>query len=103
MPGRYFSLTRRAALAGGASLPFVSGVARGQTPALIPRRTLFAPAERTRASISPDGTRLVWLAPHEGIVNLWLAPLDDLGKPRPITRVTDRDISPSYWWLPSGR
>ncbi|MBV9833982.1 MAG: S9 family peptidase [Alphaproteobacteria bacterium] len=103
MSGRSFPLTRRAALAGAAFLPFVSGVARGQTPALIPRRTLFAPAERTRASISPDGTRLVWLAPHEGIVNLWLAPLDDLGKARPITRVTDRDISPSYWWLPSGR
>jgi dipeptidyl aminopeptidase/acylaminoacyl peptidase len=103
MPARPVFLTRRSALTGAASLPFASGGARGQAPVLIPRRVLFAPAERTRASISPDGTRLVWLAPHQGIVNLWLAPLDDLGKARPITQATDRDISPTYWWLPSGR
>jgi len=103
MAGGRFLLSRRAALAGVATLPFASTTALGQTPALIPRKVLFAPPERTRASISPDGTRLAWLAPHQGIVNLWLAPLDDLAKAKPITHATDRDIGNAYYWLPSSR
>ncbi len=33
---------------------------------LIPRRVLFGNPERVLPQISPDGTRLAWIAPHGG-------------------------------------
>ena len=33
---------------------------------LIPRRVLFGNPERVSPRLSLDGTRLAWIAPHEG-------------------------------------
>jgi hypothetical protein len=41
---------------------------------LIPRRVLFGNPERVSPRISPDGTLLAWIAPHEGVLNVWVAP-----------------------------
>ncbi len=41
---------------------------------LIPRRVLFGNPERVNPRISPDGTLLAWIAPHEGVLNVWVAP-----------------------------
>ncbi|HEY1703413.1 MAG TPA: prolyl oligopeptidase family serine peptidase [Trebonia sp.] len=41
---------------------------------LIPRRVLFGNPERTSPRISPDGTRLAWIAPRDGVLNVWVAP-----------------------------
>ncbi len=42
---------------------------------LIPRRVLFGNPERTSPRISPDGTRLAWIAPRDGVLNVWVAPV----------------------------
>ena len=42
---------------------------------LIPRGVLFGNPERVLPQLSPDGTRLAWIAPHEGVLNVWVAPL----------------------------
>jgi dipeptidyl aminopeptidase/acylaminoacyl peptidase len=42
---------------------------------LIPREVLFGNPERISPHISPDGTRLAWIAPHEGVLNVWVAPV----------------------------
>jgi dipeptidyl aminopeptidase/acylaminoacyl peptidase len=42
---------------------------------LIPRKVLFGNPERTSPQLSPDGIRLAWIAPHEGVLNVWVAPL----------------------------
>jgi dipeptidyl aminopeptidase/acylaminoacyl peptidase len=42
---------------------------------LIPREVLFGNPERISPHISPDGTRLAWIAPHEGVLNVWVAPI----------------------------
>jgi dipeptidyl aminopeptidase/acylaminoacyl peptidase len=42
---------------------------------LIPRTVLFGNPERTSPRLSPDGTRLAWIAPHDGVLNVWVAPL----------------------------
>ena len=52
---------------------------------LIPRSVLFGNPERTGASISPDGTRLGFVAPVDGVLNVWVAPIDDLDAARPVT------------------
>lgn len=42
------------------------------TTALIPRDALFGSAERDQARISPDGTMLSCLAPHNGNMSVWV-------------------------------
>jgi len=45
---------------------------------LIDRKILFGNPVRTQGRISPDGTKLSWLAPSNGVLNVWVAPLTDL-------------------------
>src|SRR5580693_709841 len=42
---------------------------------LIPRTVLFGNPERTFPRLSPDGSRLAWIAPDDGVLNVWVAPL----------------------------
>src|SRR6266567_7668040 len=38
---------------------------------LIPRKLLFDNPERTQARLSPNGVYLSWLAPKDGVLNVW--------------------------------
>ncbi len=76
-------------------------------PELIPLPVLFGNPERVSPSISPDGTQLAWIAPHEGVLNVWLAPASaqdgaDLAAARVITDDTDRGIR-QFGWAHDGR
>ncbi|HEV8144438.1 MAG TPA: S9 family peptidase [Methylomirabilota bacterium] len=71
--------------------------------ALIPRRLLFGDPDRGWVRISPDGTRIAFLAPFNGVLNLWVAPLADVAKAKPVTRVSDRSLGPSFNWLHDNR
>jgi hypothetical protein len=46
---------------------------------LIPRAHLFGNPTRAAARISPDGTMLSWLAPVDGVLNVFVAPTDAPG------------------------
>jgi dipeptidyl aminopeptidase/acylaminoacyl peptidase len=63
---------------------------------LIPRTVLFGNPERVAPHISPDGTRLAWIAPHEGVLNVWVAPIGPSGvdwdSAAVVTADTDRGI-----------
>jgi len=52
---------------------------------LIPRSVLFADPSYTSPQISPDGTRLGYLAPRDGVLNVYVGPLDDPSAARPLT------------------
>jgi dipeptidyl aminopeptidase/acylaminoacyl peptidase len=73
---------------------------------LIPRRVLFGNPERISPRISPDGTQLAWIAPHEGVLNVWLAPAGADGvnwaQARVITDDNDRGIR-TFAWAHDGR
>jgi dipeptidyl aminopeptidase/acylaminoacyl peptidase len=71
--------------------------------ALIPRRLLFADPAKSVVRISPDGRRIAYLAPLDGVLNLWVASLDDVGNARALTRVTDRSLGPWVQWLHNNR
>jgi acetyl esterase/lipase len=60
---------------------------------LIPRDQLFGNPVRYASQISPDANWLSWLAPHKGVMNLWVAPLRHLKEARPLTRETGHGIS----------
>lgn len=76
----------------------VQGEGLNGTVVLMPRRLLFASPERSIARISPDGRRLAFLGPVNGVLNVWAGPIDDIGRARPLTRVADRDVAPDLVW-----
>src|SRR5688500_15353253 len=41
---------------------------------LIPRAILFGNPERASVQLSPDGKYISWLAPSNGVMNVWVAP-----------------------------
>ena len=63
---------------------------------LIPREVLFGNPEKTGASLSPEGGRIAYLAPVDGVLNVWVAGLDGSGT-RPLTASRDAPVS-SYLW-----
>lgn len=67
---------------------------------MIPREAIFGNPERAGAQISPDGTQLSWIAPLDGVLNIWVAPVDDPEAARAVTSDTGRGIR-GYFWAPN--
>ncbi len=66
---------------------------------LIERSKFFGNPSRAGGQISPDGRWLSWLAPRDGVLNIWAAPRSDPGNGRPLTDEKVRPIR-SYFWSP---
>ncbi len=64
---------------------------------LLPRSVFFGNPDLKSVNLSPDGKYLSWLAPDEGVMNVWIAPASDLSKARSITRVRKRGIPAHFW------
>src|SRR5215813_13807953 len=71
--------------------------ARADLPPLIPRNLLFGNPERTSPNLSPDGTRLAWLAPDtNNVLQVWVKTLgkdDD----KIVTADKKRGIRQYFW------
>jgi dipeptidyl aminopeptidase/acylaminoacyl peptidase len=93
-------LRRAAAL--GVALPFAGPAAAVET-GLVARKVFFDNSDVGSVRISPDGQTLAWLAPINGVRNLFVAPLSDLGAARAVTHATDRNLSPFYRWAHTNR
>jgi dipeptidyl aminopeptidase/acylaminoacyl peptidase len=59
---------------------------------LIPRDVLFGNPERISPALSPDGTLLGFVAPEEGVLNVWVGPAADLDAARPVTHDRGRGV-----------
>lgn len=75
--------------------------ARPGMPPLIPREVLFGNPERSDPQISPDGKQLAFLAPHQGVLNVWAGDIATQ-EYRVVTHDTERGIR-SYAWAHDGR
>ncbi len=64
---------------------------------LIPRADLFGNPSRFAGTISPDGSTLAWVAPLDGVLNVWVAPLAEPDDARPVTRDTGRGVRIYFW------
>jgi dipeptidyl aminopeptidase/acylaminoacyl peptidase len=68
---------------------------------LIPRSVLFGNPERTSPQLSPDGSQLAWIAPRDGVLNVWVAPIGaggvDWDAARAVTDDADRGIRFISW------
>src|SRR5215207_5809535 len=67
---------------------------------LIPREVLFGNPEKVAPRLSPDGERLAYLAPKDGVRNVWVGPVgspaggDDF---EPVTDDRKRGIRVYFW------
>lgn len=64
---------------------------------LISREALFGNPERAAVQISPDGKYLSWVAPVDGVMNVWVAPADDPAKAKAVTDDKARGIRQYFW------
>jgi dipeptidyl aminopeptidase/acylaminoacyl peptidase len=68
---------------------------------LIPRDVLFGNPERLSPAVSPDGRRIAYVAPVDGILNVWVGTLggDDA---KPVSNDRERGVR-SFAWCPNNR
>jgi dipeptidyl aminopeptidase/acylaminoacyl peptidase len=64
---------------------------------LLARSVLFANPDRAMPALSPDGKRLAYLSSVDGVLNVWVAPVNDLGKAKPVTQDKKRGIRTYHW------
>ncbi len=68
---------------------------------LIPRSVLFGNPVKTSPQISPDGTRMAYLAPVNNVLNVWVGAIGSEDY-RPVTKDEDRGIR-FYFWAKDNR
>ena len=82
-------------LASAQKPPTAAEAVAGST--VIPRSALFGNPEKTQARISPDGKYISFIAPRDGVLNVWLAPRTDPANAKPITNDQKRGIRQHFW------
>ncbi len=87
-----------ALIAGAAPLALAAaGDTKQPETKMIPREVLFGNPDKARAQISPDGKTIAFLAPRDGVMNVFVAPVGKLAEARPVTAETSRGIRTYSW------
>lgn len=68
-----------------------------ETVPLIERDKLFGNPQRAGAALSPDGKWIGWRAPLDGVMNVFVAPANNMANAKPITSSKDRPIRNFSW------
>jgi len=66
-------------------------------PLPIPRRVLFGNPSKIEVKISPNGKYLSYIAPSDGVLNVYIAPINNRSKACQITNEKVRGIRSYYW------
>jgi dipeptidyl aminopeptidase/acylaminoacyl peptidase len=85
----------------GLTVAAVPAIAQPNAP-LIAREKFFGNPSRAQGRLSPDGKWLSWIAPREGVLNIYVAPAADPNAARALTAETKRPIR-TYFWSPDSR
>jgi len=64
---------------------------------LIPRASLFGNPDKISPTLSPDGSKIAFIAPSNGVLNVWVAPADKPDAAKPVTADTTRGIREYSW------
>lgn len=101
-----YQFNSRALLAGAAAIAAFATALPAQTPPpagdLIPRALIFGNPSRSGAQVSPDGRNVAWLAPVDGVMNIWVAPVGNLAAAKAVTSERRRGLF-DYYWAPDGK
>lgn len=68
-----------------------------QAPPIIARADLFGEPVRQGAQLSPRGDRVAFLAPRDGVTNLWVLTVGAADQPTPVTDEQQRGIVTFAW------
>ena len=63
---------------------------------LIPRDILFGNPDKSSPQVSPDGTRMAYIAPVNNVLNVWVGTIGQ-DNYRPVTQDTDRGVRFYAW------
>ncbi|MEO6065656.1 MAG: S9 family peptidase [Lysobacterales bacterium] len=88
---------REATVAGPTPQVAKASAATQAPPRLISRSELFGNPERANLQISPDGQFLSWLAPVDGVLNVFVAPANAPSDARAVTQDKARGIRQYFW------
>lgn len=64
---------------------------------LIPRQILFGNPSKAQALVSPNGQWLSWIAPKEGVLNIFVAPIDHPEQAKAVSDEKTRPIRQHFW------
>ena len=64
---------------------------------LMPRKLFFDNPTRVQGRISPDGSKMSFMAPLDGVQNLWVGPVGDFAATKAITNDKLRGINSHQW------
>ncbi|WP_236870408.1 S9 family peptidase [Candidatus Bandiella numerosa] len=64
---------------------------------LIPRKIIFGNPDKANVQISNDGKYISYLSNKSGVLNIFIAPIDDINNVKSITNDTKRGISNYFW------
>lgn len=71
-------------------------------PELVSRELFFGNPDKIQVRISPDGKYFSYRAPVNGVMNVWVAPIDQPDQIKPVTNDTVRGIGGYFWTYKSG-
>ncbi len=66
-------------------------------PSLLSRELLFGNPDKVGPAISSDGQRVLYLAPVDGVMNVWVADIGALESAKPVTQDTLRGVPFAIW------
>jgi dipeptidyl aminopeptidase/acylaminoacyl peptidase len=69
----------------------------GDKTGLIPRKVLFGNPDKAAPRLSPDGKQISYLAPVDGVLNIWVGPADKPEDAKPVTQDKKRGIRIYFW------
>ncbi len=71
-------------------------------PDIVDRELFFGNPDKIQVRISPDGKYFSYRAPVNGVMNIWVAPIENPDGAQPITQDTLRGIQGYQWSYKSG-
>ncbi|MBB4660324.1 alpha/beta hydrolase family protein [Parvularcula dongshanensis] len=75
--------------------------ALAQDVPLVPREAFFGNPERTMGRLSPDGSQLAFVAPLDGVMNVYVGTREAVEDASAVTSDDTRGIT-DYFWAPDG-
>jgi dipeptidyl aminopeptidase/acylaminoacyl peptidase len=66
-------------------------------PGLLRRKVLFGNSDHSSPTLSPNGKKLAFLAPDDGVMNVWVGPADDPKAAKVVTHERTRPIRDVRW------
>ena len=87
----------KAALIAGAVIATASAAGAADPAPLTPRTAFFGNPVKAAGQLSPDGKWLSWMAPKDGVLNVWVAPAGKPGEARVMTDEKARPVATYFW------